>query len=185
MFLAIDEECATSTPRQCILCCDTPDYGEEDQEIKLKSFRMLVEKALSHLCALEVLRITPSEVHESKDWVLFSMPTVTILPFEGPRAGNGLYGVAKPAEARINKGRAINFNPKIFECAFNDERPAVYSKRPVKEDKDVSRWWEKGIRFHDNRSKKTKDRESSPGVGSSIRFDENAKDLSRRRGNRT
>ena len=42
VFLAIDEECVTSTPRQCILCCDAPDYGEEDQEIKLKSFRMPV-----------------------------------------------------------------------------------------------------------------------------------------------
>ena len=37
VFLAIDEECVTSTPRQCILCCDAPDYDEEDQEIKLKS----------------------------------------------------------------------------------------------------------------------------------------------------
>ena len=112
------------------------------------------------------------------------MPPVTVLLFESPRAENGPYRVATPAEARINKRRAINFNPKTFEHEFDDERPAVYSKCPVKEAKlmaemekgykDVSRWWDKGIRFHDNRSKKTKDRESFPGVGSSTRFDEDA-----------
>ena len=94
------------------------------------------------------------------------MPPVTVLPFEGPRAENGLYRVATPAEARINKRRAINFNPKIFEHQFDDERPAVYSKCLVKEAKlmaemekvykDVSRWWDKGIRFHDNHRRKRK-----------------------------
>ena len=47
--------------------------------------------------------------------------------------------MAKPAEARINKGRAINFNPKIFEREFNDERPAVLLQVPGKRSQTYGR----------------------------------------------
>lgn len=86
VFLAIDEECVQSTPRQIILCCDAPDYSEENEEIKLKHFRMPMEKAVSHLCVLEFLKMTPSEVQESRSFALCSVQPVTVMPFEGPRA---------------------------------------------------------------------------------------------------
>lgn len=60
--------------------------------------------------------------------------------------------------------KGMNLNPKIFGSEFDDERPAVYSECPAREPKiiteidkdciDVSRWLDKGIRFHENSSKK-------------------------------
>lgn len=60
-FFAIDEECATSSPNQCILCCDAPDHGEGDDGIKLRQLRMPIEKMMPFLLCFEHLSMTPSE----------------------------------------------------------------------------------------------------------------------------
>ncbi|KAL9628238.1 MAG: hypothetical protein Q9164_007351, partial [Protoblastenia rupestris] len=118
-FLVVDEECVQSTPWQCILCSDAPDFGEADEEVKLKTLRMPIEQAMGDLCALEQLTMTPSEALDPGGLNVGMMPPPTMVPI-GQREPDGqrLYKVATPVEARANKRRGI----RMAEEADRTER---------------------------------------------------------------
>ena len=97
-----------ATPRQCILCSDAPDFGEADEEVKLKKLRIPIEQAMEGLCALEQLTMTPSEALDPVGLKISMMPLPTTVPI-GQQEPDGpmLYKIATPAEARANKRRGI------------------------------------------------------------------------------
>ena len=102
-FIIVDEECIKSSPLQCILCSDAPDFGEA--ETKLKQLRLPMEKAVEHLCALEQLCFTMSTIEHPSGLSLSIMPPPIMKPvLDQP----GAYKVATAAEARENKKEAIS-----------------------------------------------------------------------------
>jgi hypothetical protein len=44
-FLVVDEEYVRSNPRQCILCCDAPDFGEGKARINERERIQTIEEA--------------------------------------------------------------------------------------------------------------------------------------------
>lgn len=101
-LVIVDAECVQSRPRQCILCCDAPDFGE--RETKLKQLRLPIEDAMENLCALEQLSFTVSTIGHPSGSSLSIMPPPTMMPLPDQP---GLYRCATAAEARENKRRAI------------------------------------------------------------------------------
>ena len=63
-----------SNPRQYIVCCDAPDFGEGDEEIKLKQLRMSIGEAEQYLSTLEQLTMTPSEIENRSGSALYVIP---------------------------------------------------------------------------------------------------------------
>ncbi|MCJ1250831.1 hypothetical protein MMC30_008059 [Trapelia coarctata] len=114
-LLVIDEECVRSNPKQCILCCDSPDFEEADDEVKLKQLRMPIEKVIEYLCPLEMLTMTPSDVEYLSGEGLSVFPPAFVMPFDEERPETREYRVAMPAEARFNKRVAITENLSL--CA--------------------------------------------------------------------
>ena len=173
-FLVVDEACVKARPRQCILCCDAPDFGELDGETQLKRLRMPIENAVWHLTPLETLYMTPSEVEDNSGWALSTMPECTLMPWDAE--SHNLYRVATNAEARWNKRRAILRSPNLFETIMDDDMRAAIFKCPIRESKMASKLHEQsanaarlhgvGISLIDNRSKKP-NANGIPDVGSS------------------
>ncbi|KAL8634699.1 MAG: hypothetical protein Q9226_009451, partial [Calogaya cf. arnoldii] len=79
-FIVLDDQCMRSDPWEIIVACDAPDYGEADDEIKLKYFRMPFEEGASCLNALEHLIMTPSEAESHSNYVLTGFPPACMVP---------------------------------------------------------------------------------------------------------
>ena len=119
----MDEECVQATPRQCIICSDAPDFGEADEEVKLKTLQMPIEQAMGSLCSLEQLTITPSEALDPDGLKVNVMPPPTMVPIgqqepDGPMA----YKIATPAEARANKRRGIKMVEEADRAEEREEQ---------------------------------------------------------------
>ena len=105
-FIVVDEACFRADPKECILCSDAPDFGEE--EVKLKQVRLPIRKVLESLVSVEMLSMTPSELGTDAEIVVTMMPPAWTVPFgDEPR----LYKPATPAQARENKRRALEGIP--------------------------------------------------------------------------
>jgi hypothetical protein len=163
-FIAIDEDCLQSNA-QCIICSDAPDFGESDDEIRLKSLRMPIESAMQYLCALEQLNITMSDLEKNEEeWGFSMMPLPTLVPVENER---NLFKVATHAESRRSKRIGI----KLIEepDADNDGRYDYITLMRVSLKECIGvgiLMWEAErsarrlgtkISLHDNRSEKTRD----------------------------
>lgn len=100
-----------SDPWEIIVACDAPDYGEADDETKVKYFRMPFEDGASCLNALEHLTMTPSEAETHSDDVLTGFPPASMMPV---RNENGEWlGDMRPAtreEGIKNKRRMLAEN---------------------------------------------------------------------------
>ena len=103
-FTVIDAECVLSHPQQCIICCDAPDFGEADDEIKLKQLRLPLQEWSHTVGGLELLRRTPSEIESQAPMVIATMPPPELVPIPDKP---GLYRIATPAESRVARKRAI------------------------------------------------------------------------------
>lgn len=74
-FLAIDEQCVRADPMECLICCDAPDFGEDEYDINLKVLRVPFAILMKYLYALEQMAVTPSEVTSGEEFPLTSMPS--------------------------------------------------------------------------------------------------------------
>ncbi|MCJ1284906.1 hypothetical protein MMC26_004243 [Xylographa opegraphella] len=81
-FLVVDAACLRSSPPQCILCSDAPDYHEGAEEVVLKQLRLLLDAAVWHMVPLEHMSMTPSEVSTPDCKALNSIPPVVMMPFD-------------------------------------------------------------------------------------------------------
>lgn len=86
---------------QLLLCCDAPDVGEAENEIRLKTIRTHFEDALEHILTFEMLSMCPSE--KGKGWAVSVNPHPTLLSTDEP----GVFTVASPERARQNKRNAL------------------------------------------------------------------------------
>ena len=168
-FLVIDEECIKADPWQCILCCDAPDYGEADEEIKLKQLRLPLQEAAKHLCVLEQLVMTPSEVLNPDRLPLCMSPPATLMVTEHDR---NEYRLATPMESRLTKKRAIEMvesSEGEAQRVYDAESDRVYFRCSRVEAQRVAALFRsmelqmrkdggKGVvTIHDNRSEKAKE----------------------------
>ncbi|KAL8775454.1 MAG: hypothetical protein Q9194_003750 [Teloschistes cf. exilis] len=107
-FIVVDDECIKSDPWEIIVACDAPDYGEADEEVKVKYFRMHFEDGSSYLNSLEHLTMTPSEAEDRTDDVLSGFPPACMMPLHNE---NGKWsGDLRPAtreEGIKNKKRML------------------------------------------------------------------------------
>lgn len=101
-FLVIDEEGVRSDPRQCILCSDTPDFGEADDEVTLKQLRLPIAQAMEDADRIESLIKCPSEVGHPSGMALSIMPPPWM--------------EATPARARAAKKAAIRSIRSVDEA---------------------------------------------------------------------
>ena len=115
-FVVIDEACLNSEPLQCIVCNDGPDFGEADDAIVLKHFRVDVVWAWAMIVALEELTMTSIETEywsNNLDDKNFSVLELTFRPPTlVPMVEDEVRNVtarrfATPAEARANKRKGI------------------------------------------------------------------------------
>lgn len=166
-FIVIDEECVQSNPKQCILCCDAPDFEEADDEIKLKQIRMPLGKVMDYLYPLELLCMTPSEVEHPREVGLSVFPPAIVMPFDDEEPENRKYRIATPAEARFNKRVAMTENLSLsaghlittMECPTKEFKLAAQLYRGAR-----NQVWKSntGLVFHDNRSERYKDFRGKP-----------------------
>ncbi len=107
-FIVVDDQCMRSDPWEIIVACDAPDYGEADDETRVKSFCMPFEEGASCLSALEYLTMTPSEARTHSHDVLTGFPPACMMPV---RDENGQWlGDMRPAtreEGIRNKRRML------------------------------------------------------------------------------
>ena len=103
-FLAVDDACLRADPRECILCSDSPDFGEAEGEIVLKQLRLPLNWAIENLSAQETLLSTMSTINHPSGLSVSIQPSPTFMPTP---EGNGLFKVATASQARENKRRAI------------------------------------------------------------------------------
>jgi len=75
------------------------------RRLSSNSYGCLLRRFVHHLCPLEQLSMTPSEIEISSGIVLSVMPPPRLI--EDERAERGVFRVATSAEARFNKSRAI------------------------------------------------------------------------------
>ena len=102
-FLVIDDECINISLKQCIICCDAPDYNES--EVTLKKMRITLPTAAAILVPLEQLTMTPSEAVNPDGDALCSLPPFTQI--QAPNRRRDIFIGATPAEARAFKEQAI------------------------------------------------------------------------------
>ncbi|MCJ1390831.1 hypothetical protein MMC18_003692 [Xylographa bjoerkii] len=158
-FLAVDAACLRSSPPQCILCSDAPDYREAAEEVVLKQLRLPLEDAVWHMVPLEQMTMTPSEISTPVCMPLNSYPNVVMMPFDAEQPTLHEYRPATAAEAQANKRRVID----RFPGGLDDERRAVIYRCSKEEAKKVammnSQYFAASkrsgyrITFHDNRSR--------------------------------
>lgn len=107
-FMVVDDQCINSDPWEIIVACDAPDYGEADDEVKVKYFRMPFKDGASYLNSLEYLTMTPSEAENRTDDILSGFPPACMMPL---RDKNGNWsGELRPAtreEGIRNKKRML------------------------------------------------------------------------------
>ena len=158
-FIVIDQECMQSNPKQCILCCDAPDFDEEDDEIKLKQLRMPLGKSMEYLHPLEMLCMAPSEVKYARDTGISVFPPAFVMPSDEEDPESRVYRVATPAEARFNKRVTITGNQSLsaghlittMECPIEEFKIVAQLYIATRN----SAWTHNSrITFHDNRSDK-------------------------------
>ena len=183
VFLVVDTESVESDPWECILCCDAPDFGEADEEIKLKQIRMPLRDAIDYLVVLEQLVMTPSEVLEPYRWPLCMTPPATLMITEKDRTA---CEIATPAEARWNKRRGIAmaenankggerlYDAEVDRVLFRCPRPEAASVASLHRAVELSvrkNPTRRVIKFVDNRTDKAKREaeEASPGPPRSLR----------------
>ena len=115
-FVMIDEACLRSEPLQCIICTDVPDFDEEDNATVLKYVRLDVGMAWNVMVALEELTMTPIECQywaqhpQDTDFSVLEIvarPPNTITEVEDDDRNDIVRRYATPAEARMNKRKAI------------------------------------------------------------------------------
>ncbi|KAF6230619.1 hypothetical protein HO173_011156 [Letharia columbiana] len=94
-FIVVDERCVRSRPRQIIICCDAPDFGE--RSTKLKLLRLPIDQALDNLCPLEQLAFTVSTIGHPSGKSRLIMPPPRRIPWPDRP---GRYRWATAAEAR-------------------------------------------------------------------------------------
>lgn len=133
-FMVIDSDCANSTPYQCVVCSDAPDYDEPSGAIKLKATRVPIEEAALILNCMEQLYMTPSEASNPNSDSLFSIPPFTQKDDPNMCDDAETFVPATPAEARKNKERGIQAfvdRPiKDYPVALVPERRATLGKCP-------------------------------------------------------
>ncbi|KAL8955291.1 MAG: hypothetical protein Q9183_006704, partial [Haloplaca sp. 2 TL-2023] len=61
VFIAVDDDCIKSETHDCLLCCDAPDYDNENGETVLQVQQMPIYVAKLLLVPLEQLAMTPTE----------------------------------------------------------------------------------------------------------------------------
>ena len=121
-FLVVDEECLQTQPYTCVVCSDAPDFGEAEDEIKLKQIRMDFEDVAQYLPALEELILTPDEFCDKEEQLLFNiMPPPTMMFTEE----KDVYKLAPGMEARRTKRRALQI---IEQAIINQAREARQDK---------------------------------------------------------
>lgn len=136
-FFVIDKFCVQSNPKQCVVCCDAPDFDEPGDEPKLKLLRIPIEKAMPYMYCLEHLSMTPSEVGNPSGMVFNVMPNPYMMPLSDERTVGALFGqvrAATPVEARANKKKAILFKPGV-----PDDRATTIVEVPAEDCKYVAR----------------------------------------------
>ncbi|KAF2460941.1 hypothetical protein BDY21DRAFT_369051 [Lineolata rhizophorae] len=101
-FAILDRQ--TLVDYSCVVCCDAPDFGEQEDEVVLKALRMGFDEALFNLARFEMLTCAPSEARS--DMVLSVIPPA-IFDTTGFPPGSMKGTLATPAVARQNKRRAI------------------------------------------------------------------------------
>ena len=111
-FVAIDEECLEFKPYQCIIGSDAPDFGEAEDEIKLKTLRVDLEEIPDVLNGLEMLTRTPRETsivrENDPDYIGLTLrPTPPWRQMYRDDDGVMVFDHATPKEARANKRRGI------------------------------------------------------------------------------
>ena len=126
-FLVIDEECLSSDPEQCIICCDAPDYKEERPT--LKTVRVPLTSAASILAPLEQLTMTFTEALDLSSEPLSSYPPFTQI--EDPENPRDTFLHATPAQARAYKEQAIALEEERKEPLKGGakDRIATYGER--------------------------------------------------------
>ncbi|KAL9039660.1 MAG: hypothetical protein Q9214_004785, partial [Letrouitia sp. 1 TL-2023] len=104
-FLAVDAGCIQASPSECIICCDAPDYNEEQDDVVLKTLRLPIKEVVQYLCPLEQLRLTMSDVADlpERAWSTIPAPTVIQDPDDPPRE----YRVATHGQARSNRRKLL------------------------------------------------------------------------------
>ena len=129
VFIAVDEDCIKSETYECLLCCDAPDYSNENGEVVLQVQRMPINVAKMLLVPLEQLAMTPSEALDVDSDILSSIPPFTQDQLPGSKVGtddDDRQQVVSPAEARINKQRGLALGPNDDEeRGLDNDRMAV------------------------------------------------------------
>lgn len=136
VFVIIDEECIQSSPYQCLVCCDAPDHGETEEEIRLKQLRMPISEAMQYLFCLEQLSMTPSEVQSPNRKVHNVMPEPFLMPADEKRIEGAFFNqvrLATAAEARANKKIGLFMNMHMV-----DNRKTTVVEVPAEECKYVA-----------------------------------------------
>ena len=169
-FIAIDEECLRSEPPQCIVCSDAPDFGEAENEMKLKTLRMDIVLAFQYLCALEQLSLTPSELNKADGWVMAMMPPAIMN--EDPDSDSGSFRIATLGQARQNKRRGIQLGEMTAEEYHRAGDRITLTKVPrlecikvgimMSESGYQARKLNYSISLYDNRSEKTRHIKAKP-----------------------
>lgn len=113
-FVAIDVDCINASPLECALCCDALDFNEAPDNVKLKTLRLPLEKALAFLCLLEQLRLTVSDVADQQAHAWSSIPPATVFQSLGKPLRK--YRISTYAQARARRAWLLD----LFANAEND-----------------------------------------------------------------
>lgn len=147
-FLVIDSECVNSSPKECIICCDAPDYNEI--KIILKKLRVTLPEAATILEPLEQLTMTPSEAINPDGDALCSIPPFTQI--QDPDRPRDVFICATPSQARSFKEQAIAIVEQREErlkadpddrIVTDDERYAVIYRVPWKDAEWITYYYQK------------------------------------------
>ena len=112
-FIVLDDKCMEADPWEMIVACDAPDYGEDDDQPRLKYFRMPLKEAASSLYALEYLTMTPSEVESRSETVLSCFPPATTVPIcDESGDWSGYHRPATREQAITNRRRILADEPQ-------------------------------------------------------------------------
>lgn len=102
-----------------LVCSDAPDFGEGENEVKLKTVRMSLNDAASAIMAFELLAVCPSEFGKEDALSVMPPPTLEVEDMSDDEEEDedtmktlgGLIGImgkpATPRKARENKRKAI------------------------------------------------------------------------------
>ncbi len=168
-FLVIDEQCINAQPKEIIVCCDAPDYDEDNANGRHipKEVRLPISTAMSILIPLEQLQMTLQEAvspsWESSEAVSTIPPcTMKVAPRQDA-SEEECFLVRTYAEARKAKEQALRLRPRHGEWeTYDEERKAQVFWHPMKQAEMSAKLYKQlevmcrrrgaAVRFHSNTS---------------------------------